>query len=155
MAAPRVVDRPDIKTSLLSDSRVAEALDLARRANLAVFGIGDLSEHSSPFMAGHVNREMLEQLRAVGGAGDICSQFYDLNGTPSAPDLAERTIALELSNLRSKEVSVALAGGLRKVDAIFGALRGRYCNVLITDEETAKALLGRSGMKHSVPAEHS
>lgn len=147
IAAPRVVDRPDIKTSLLSDSRVAEALDLARRANLAVFGIGDLSEHSSPFMAGHVNRAMLAQLRAAGVAGDICSQFYDLNGTPSAPDLAGRTIAVELSNLRSKEVSVAVAGGLRKVDAILGALRGRYCNVLITDEETAKALLDRDGAK--------
>jgi deoxyribonucleoside regulator len=52
---------------------------------------------------------------------------------------------VELSSLRSKEVSVAVAGGLRKVDAIFGALRGRYCNVLITDEGTAKALLERGG----------
>ncbi len=149
MPAPMVVDRPDIRTSLLSDSHVAEALELARRANLAIFGIGDLSEHSSPFKAGYVDSEMLQRLRSAGVAGDICGQFYDLDGSPSAPHLAERTIAVELSNLRSKEVSVGLAGGLRKVDAILGALRGRYCNALITDEETAKALLDRSDMKRN------
>jgi deoxyribonucleoside regulator len=143
MPAPMVVDRPDIKDSLLSDSHVAEALELARRANLAIFGIGDLSEQSSPFKAGYINREELHWLRSAGVVGDICGQFYDLDGSPNAPDLVERTIAVELSNLCSKEISVGVAGGLHKVDAIFGALQGRYCNVLIADEATASALLDR------------
>jgi len=34
-----------------------------------------------------------------------------------------------------------MAASREKVHAILGALRGRYINVLITDEETAKILL--------------
>ncbi len=36
---------------------------------------------------------------------------------------------------------IAVAGGPDKREAILGAMRGRYANVLITDEETAAALL--------------
>lgn len=50
---------------------------------------------------------------------------------------------MELADFRSKRLAVGVAGGLRKVEAILGALAGRYCNVLITDAATAGALLRR------------
>ena len=59
----------------------------------------------------------------------------------------ERTLAIELESLRKKELAVAIAGGVRKVEAILGMLRGHYCNVLITDEETAKTLLAQPSLK--------
>src|SRR5258706_4143928 len=46
LPAPAFVDRPDIKTSLLSDSNIAAVLNLAHQANIAVFGIGTISEQS-------------------------------------------------------------------------------------------------------------
>jgi lsr operon transcriptional repressor len=36
---------------------------------------------------------------------------------------------------------VGIAGGVGKVAAICGALRGRYLDVLITEEDAAEALL--------------
>jgi len=36
---------------------------------------------------------------------------------------------------------IAVAGGPDKREAIFGAMRGRFANVLVTDEDTAAALL--------------
>jgi DNA-binding transcriptional regulator LsrR (DeoR family) len=36
---------------------------------------------------------------------------------------------------------IAVAGGRYKFEAIRGALLGRLCNVLITDEEVAQALV--------------
>jgi DNA-binding transcriptional regulator LsrR (DeoR family) len=144
LGAPMFVERPDIRASLLSDSRVAAAFEMASQSDIALFGIGDLSEHSSPFKAGFVDEETLRRLRAQGVVGDIGGRFYDAQGNPHAPDLAERTIAVELSNLRAKAISVGMAGGLRKVEAILGALHGKYCNVLITDEQAASALLSQS-----------
>ena len=38
---------------------------------------------------------------------------------------------------------VAIAGGRTKVDALRGALAGRFLNVLVTDEDAAIALLRR------------
>jgi deoxyribonucleoside regulator len=146
LAAPLMVDRSDIKQSLLSDSRIAAALDLANKANVALFGVGDLSEQSSLFKTGYVDSRLLRTLR-VGShqaVGDICGRFYDAQGRIFSQELDERTVAIELKNLGSKALSIALAGGRRKIQAILGMLCGRYCNVLITDQETARALLADS-----------
>ncbi len=142
-SAPMLVDRPEILASLLSDSRVAAALGLARTANIALFGVGDLSEHSSPYKAGYYSRVLLDKLRSTGAVGEICGRFYDRAGRLCSPDVDNRTLAVELENLRKKPLAVAIAGLPHKIEAIEGMLHGRYCNVLITDEETARALLSR------------
>lgn len=149
LAAPLIVDHPRIKASLLSDSRISAALDSARKANFALFGVGDVSEQSSLFKTGYLDHRLLGKLRAGphGAVGDICGRFYDARGRIHSRELDERTVAIELEELRSKELSVAVAGGLRKVDAILGMLRGRYCNVLITDEDAARVLLARAALK--------
>lgn len=141
LVAPMMVDKPEIKDSLLSDSRIAAALELASRADIALFGIGDVSEQSSLYKAGYVDDAMLHYLQAAGAAGDICGRFFDAEGRLCVPELDQRTLAIELDTLRSRKVAVAIAGGLHKTLAILGTLRGGYANVLITDEQTARALL--------------
>ena len=49
----------------------------------------------------------------------------------------------ELSGQYGKLV-IAVAGGPDKREAILGAMRGRFANVLVTDEDTAEALLAAS-----------
>lgn len=151
LAAPMFVERPEIKEMLLTDSTIASVLKLAQQSHLAVFGIGDLSEHSSPYKAGYINDKMLKRLIATGVAGDICGRFFDINGNPCVSELAQRTIAVELSHLQTKRLAVGVAGGLRKVDAILGALRGKFCNVLVTDWVAAREILKRSGIADLPP----
>ncbi len=141
LVAPMLVDRADIRASLLSDSRIAAALELARRADVAVFGVGDVTEESSLYKTGYIEDQLLAELRAGGAVGDICGRFYDGDGRPVLAELEERTVAIELAGLREKRLSLAVAGGARKVAAIRGALLGGYCNALITDEDTARALV--------------
>ncbi len=145
LAAPLMVDRPDIIASLFSDSRIASALELARKANFVLFGVGDVSEQSSLVKTGYMDHRLLRKLRvgSRGAVGDICGRFFDAQGRIYSEELNGRTLAIELEELRTKELAVAIAGGLRKVEAILGMLRGRFCNVLITDEQTAQALLAR------------
>ncbi len=42
--------------------------------------------------------------------------------------------------------AILVAGGASKVNAIYGALRGKYGNTLVTDQITAKALLKKSDL---------
>jgi DNA-binding transcriptional regulator LsrR (DeoR family) len=42
------------------------------------------------------------------------------------------------------QLVIGVAGGRNKLEAIRGALLGRLCNVLITDEEVAQALVHES-----------
>ncbi len=144
LAVPMLVDRPEIKASLLNDSRIAAALDLASHATMALVGIGNVSEGSSLYKAGYVDDALLAHLRAAGAVGDICGRFFAADGRPCAPEIAERTLAVELSTLRQTRFSVAVAGTLAKVAAILAALRAGYCNVLITDAAAAAALLERA-----------
>lgn len=141
LLAPMSVDHPSIKESLLSDSRLSATLEMAEQAPLALFGVGHISEQSSLYKAGYMDAEMLERLRSAGAVGEICGRFYDASGEICVPEYDDRTIAVELKNLRTKRFSIAIAGGLDKVAAMRGMLRGRYCNVLITTDDTAKALL--------------
>jgi DNA-binding transcriptional regulator LsrR (DeoR family) len=58
--------------------------------------------------------------------------------------LDDRIIGLNLDEFRKIQHKVAIAFTPRKVKAILAAMRGRYLDVLITDEKTAVDLLNRS-----------
>lgn len=73
--------------------------------------------------------------------GDICSRFFNESGSIANLELNERTIGISLDALRDTSQSVLIAGGIKKREAILGALRGRYCNVLIIDHTTAASLI--------------
>jgi deoxyribonucleoside regulator len=141
MSAPMLVDRREIVQSLMSDSRIASTLEVARKTNIALFGVGDLSPASSPFKAGYYDQKLLDRARQDGAVGEICGRFYDEKGQPCSPRLAERTLAIELETLREKPLSIAISGGPQKTKAVLGMLNGRFCNTLITDETTAKGLI--------------
>ena len=143
LPAPTFVDRVEIKERLLSDANIAEFMQLAYQANVAVVGIGAISEKASPYQHGYVDQRLLETLKREHCVGEICGHAYNLDGELCSPELSGRAVGIDLTSLRSKPLSVALAGGRHKLDAIWGALQGRYCNVLITDEDTARALLKR------------
>jgi len=144
MVVPMLVDQATIKNSLLSDSRIAASLELASRAQLALFGVGDVSEQSALYKAGYLDDALLDELRLAGAVGEILGRFYDAEGRICLEELNERTIAVDLENLKTKRISAAVAAGYNKVEAILGMIRGGYCNVLITCKETAQILLSHT-----------
>jgi DNA-binding transcriptional regulator LsrR (DeoR family) len=48
---------------------------------------------------------------------------------------------MDLNQLKTVPQVVAIAGGKEKTQAILGALRGGYINLLITDTVTAREIL--------------
>lgn len=146
LPAPAFVERADIKTSFFSDSNIASIIELGHRANIALFGIGPISEDASPYRQGFVEQALLQLMQKEGCVGEICGHPYDEHGQSCSPELSARSIAIELDSLCQKDLSVAVAGGSNKLDAIWGALQGKYLNVLITDEDTANALVERANV---------
>lgn len=67
--------------------------------------------------------------------------------SPSTWCCSRPRIGLTLDQLKAVPRSIAVAGGTRKLQAIRGALEGRLVKCLITDRNTAEALLagGRCG----------
>jgi deoxyribonucleoside regulator len=142
MYLPAIVDHTLVKQAMLTDRHIRRVMDMGISANIAVFTAGAPTSDSVLLNSNYFREEEMEIIRAY-GAGDICSRYYDEHGEVCLPELDERTVGIELAELRNKEHAILVAGGASKVNAIFGALMGRYGNTLITDQITAKALLDK------------
>lgn len=140
--APLIVDTPDTAQGLLAQRNVADTLALARQADVALVGIGALDANISSLLhAGYLSHAEFDALQAQGVVGDICARHFDRNGNPAAPQLAARTISVTLDELGTIPRVIGVACTPAKAEALLGALRGRYIDMLVTDSETAEALL--------------
>jgi deoxyribonucleoside regulator len=141
LSVPAIVDSSDIASSIIQDSSIKEVLAIGRKSNIAVFGIGKVSYESVLYTAGYFTEASYKELLDKGAIGDVCSRFYNLKGEVVDHHLNNRTISLQLDELKQKDRAIAIACGEDKAPAILGALNGKYINTLFTDELTAKAIL--------------
>ena len=139
--APAMAQSASAREALIRDAAVREILERARKADVAVVGIGGMVAGSTLVKSGYLKPDHLRQLRSSGAAGDICSRFFGQDGSPCLSSLTDRVVGIELKDLRQLPWVVGAAVGPEKAPAILGALRGGYVNVLATDEGTARAVL--------------
>lgn len=140
--APLIVEDAHAREVLLREPRICETLSLARRAEVALVGIGaPAPEVYSLLRAGYLDREALAQLQAQGVVGDICARHYDAQGRVLDIELNRRIVGIDLEALHDIQQVIGVAGGEAKAEAILGALRGGHVNVLITDDATARKVL--------------
>jgi DNA-binding transcriptional regulator LsrR (DeoR family) len=141
ISAPALADTPESREVITSEKSVNHSLKMAKNANLAILGIGDGGEDCSLVKAGFLSLEEVRRLQSIGTIGEICGQFYDQDGNPTASGFRDRLIGVDLDELKRIKMVIGVAGGENKQLAILGTLRGGYVNVLITDENTAKGVL--------------
>jgi DNA-binding transcriptional regulator LsrR (DeoR family) len=134
-----------------SDVEVSKVYDEALSVDIAVFGIGAL-EPALPGFCRLANLQGLspDRLRALGAVGEVNYQPFDGTGSPiDSPEvrsISKRILCVPTFDLKAMALApgklvVGIGGGLHKVAAISGALKAGLCNVLITDQDVARALL--------------
>lgn len=138
---PVMFDDPQVKLVVERDRHIKQILDLGRDAQTAIFTVGALSPDAALLRWGYVSdAEWAAVLdKAV---GEICSRFIDERGNAALPDLDARTVAVSLAGLRAKATRICVAGGLPKARPLRTALASGYVSHLVTDEATARAVLG-------------
>ena len=137
---PAIVDHVVVKQAMMADRHIKRIIDTGKEANIALLTCGPIKSESLLFKLGYFTDEDMEMLYSK-AVGDICSRFFDQEGQICNNSLNERTLGIDLSELKEKEYSILVAGGSQKVDSIHAALRGAFANVLITDQYTAKLVL--------------
>lgn len=141
LPVPAIFGHAATKAALEQDPTIAAVLELASSVPVICFGIGAMVPDSVLIQAGYISLEDHERLREKGAVGDILSRYIDANGNIVDPELDARTIGISLESCRGRSLSIAVAAGPAKRDAILAGLRAQYMNVLVTDERTALGLL--------------
>ena len=67
--------------------------------------------------------------------------FFDRDGNICDSDLTGRLIAMPVKELLKVPYSVGIAGSELKAEAILGAVRGNYINLLVTDSTAAEKVI--------------
>jgi deoxyribonucleoside regulator len=141
LPVPAIFGHAATRAALEHDPTIAAVLDLAYRVPVVCFGIGAMVPDSVLIQAGYVSLAEHERLKQMGAVGDILSRYIDAKGNIVDPELDARTIGISLESCRNRTLSIGVASGLAKREAILSCLRSGYVNVLITDEMTACSVL--------------
>ncbi|WP_026545215.1 sugar-binding transcriptional regulator [Arthrobacter sp. 35/47] len=142
MPAPGLVANREIREAFLDEPGVASTIEAWTRLNTSVVGIGTFP--ASPLWKASGNALTEKEERALsesGAVGEICLRYFDIDGAPMHPEIEERMISIDSASMLNIPRRIGVAGGLRKLDAIRGAINGGWVNVLITDSEVARQLL--------------
>ncbi|HSU80397.1 MAG TPA: sugar-binding transcriptional regulator [Candidatus Angelobacter sp.] len=143
--SPFLTSSSDMAESFLSEPSVKNILHLASMAQHYIVGIGGLSKDATIVKEENMSISELTYIERQGAVGDILGQFYDANGELLALPLHEKLVGTPLAKLKELKNVIGVAGGEGKIKAIYGALKGNYLDTLVTDENTALALLSLGG----------
>jgi DNA-binding transcriptional regulator LsrR (DeoR family) len=140
--APFLCPNPETAAALHETQGVRESLEMGRKAEVALLGIGSTApKFSSYYLAGYVPIEELQHLNQAGAVGDVCGINFDIQGRTICADFCDRLVTISKDDLPGIPVRIGIAGGSGKAEPILGALRGGYINFLVTDGDTARLVL--------------
>ena len=138
---PIVASTPELAAALKAEPAIQQVLKQACGVDQAIVGVGTPTADATIVQMGYLEALDVRELRDHHVVGDILGQFFDANGVVVDSPLHERRIGIELADLKKIPKVVGVAGGARKAEAILGALRGGFLNVLVTNEIAAVRLL--------------
>jgi DNA-binding transcriptional regulator LsrR (DeoR family) len=148
--APAFVETREQCETLQTMGPIKEILDIARRANIAIFGVGTVDAEASRYVqfTALSADDMDEIVENYGGVGEIAAQIYDINGKGVAHEYANRVIGLTLAELLKIPFRVGMAATAAKALPLYGALRGGYLHAIVTDESAANEVLSLFEQDH-------
>lgn len=125
---------PGVREGLLNNDAVKPTLDKARRAHIALVGVGDINEDSNMVRTGWFSPDEIAELRQRGAVGD-------LNGGPVVTPVRDRVIGLSLDDLKRIPNVIAVASEHSKTTAVLGTLRTGVINTRATTEAIAQSIV--------------
>ena len=141
LPVPFFANSAEDRAVLLAQPGVREIFDMSGGAGLKLVGIGTADSGAQLVASGMIEPREIDEINAAGGAGEMLGHFFDAQGGVLETTLSARTRSVEL-NTRDDSRIVAIAGGAEKVGAVRAVLRSGWLKGLITDEATARAIVG-------------
>jgi DNA-binding transcriptional regulator LsrR (DeoR family) len=148
--APAALGSREARDALLGEASIAQALDLARGADLAFVGIGSPGHGSSAAILEslHLSDRELKRFWDQKPVGDVAARYFDSEGRPVTGAVEGRVLAVSVPDLLRIPTVVGVAAGRAKAEGVLGALRGHLLDMLVCDDSLARAVLAGEGKEH-------
>ncbi len=147
--APMLVADAAVRDGLLRDPYIRKTLEVARGADTMVVSVGAIDRTSGQYRTGYLDDADLDYIRGQGAVGDICGSYFSYDGSSVRLRMNERTIAIGFQDIKGIPNRIGVSGGRHKVRPNIGAARAGLLNVLITDQDTAREMLGILESEHA------
>lgn len=125
----------EVYETLIEEPSIKSVLDLIRRSNIIIHGIGDATTMASRRKS---ENDVINRLKNGDAIGEAFGYYFDING-----EIIHRvnTVGVQLEEIANVPHLISIAGGKSKAKAIEAFFRFRSSGILITDEGAAKQLL--------------
>jgi DNA-binding transcriptional regulator LsrR (DeoR family) len=150
LMAPGLVDDAATRAALIAHAGVRAIAELWSRLDVALFGIG-----GPAWSAARVGEATERDLASSDAVGEVLVAPFDIGGQFVCPALRERVIAFDARQLSDVPTAIGVAAGPSKVRPILGALRAGVVGTLVTDVDTAGAVLELAGESTRAPADRT
>ena len=140
--APLFAETPDERDMLMSVRSVRDVFDAARKASIALVGIGSVAgEQSTYYEALPMAEDARQALAESDVRGEFLGHLIDTDGRVSDIEFNSRLVALPPGEAARIPTTVGVVSGAEKIEPIRAVLAGKYINALVLDEETAAGVL--------------
>ena len=138
---PAILEHTATKRSIEHDRAIAGVLDRAAHAEAYLFSAGVAGPDSALVHSGYLTPDEVDGLVRKGAVGDLIGRFIGADGKPVDAELDSRTVGLPLERIRASATAIAVVAGEGKHEVARALVTNGLCTVLITDDQTAAALL--------------
>ena len=141
--SPAVFSEQKAMEYFLKEKSISYIFDDFQKLDTLIMGIGIPQRVESTLVrAGYITGENLEEFAQDGMAGDIALHFFDEDGgTEKFRAFNDRVAGMPLEMMKKVRNRIGIAGGENRAEAIRGAIKGGFINMLITNIDAAEKLL--------------
>lgn len=140
--APLFAESIEQKEMLVGMRSVEEIMNLARKASIAIVGVGSILVGDSSYYDLHpMAKGDKNEIKQSGAVGELLAHLLDDKGDVCSYELNERLVAISPADLAKIPLTVGVASGENKVDPICAVLRGNHIKAIVVDENTANSVI--------------
>jgi len=139
---PITFDNPR-EALLKKESNIEEFLGSTSKIDYYFHGIGSVSDKARLYPHHGWNQGFLKKLWDKNVVGEIGFNFFDINGKFIKTEMDNRSVRIHYKDIKKIKNKVAIVSGKEKIIPLKSYLKTGFCDVLITDSETASAVLDK------------
>lgn len=138
---PNIVDSKKAKKILEADSQTRNIIELNKKLSTVILAVSAASLDTSFSRLGAFSQKDIDYLDSLGVVGILNFEFLNAAGELVENMINDRIVrVLPFESIRKIKNSILISWGPKKVEILKACIKNKNINILLTDEETARAI---------------